>query len=259
MRAPSSLFDLPKHMATNSVTTDGLNAVSGRAASPSGAQGPEQPAPKTVNFIPLSPKSSRTLQLHHQEIEGHKDAESVSEYMDGPTPDEESSNQLVPSQRSLHPRSRRLSDPSANRPVPQRHYSSKGSDSDEEDVIEVLPDRFDAQGRPVDRPVLPRLHSLRGDFVYRSPRADGWNVQGQWGVTGTDGEAVERIVQRVTSVVEGRGSLLGLLGGILSGSLLEPGSEHSGDESRRSSRRSRMRDRDWIEDGYDEGYRRRSR
>lgn len=98
-------------------------------------------------------------------------------------------------------------------------------------MIELLPDRFDAQGRPLDRSSAtttpPRSwHTRRGDFEYRSPRGLGL-LQGEWGIAGTDGEAVERIVRDVTGVLEGRGSWMGLIGGLLSGELLGGG---DGDE-----------------------------
>ena len=88
------------------------------------------------------------------------------------------------------------------------------------------------------------MYSRHGDFVYRSPRArEGWNVAGQWGVAGTDDRQVEKIVQQVTSVIEGRGSVLGLLGGILSGKLLESAgeteTETDGEEVERRRRRRR--------------------
>lgn len=97
-------------------------------------------------------------------------------------------------------------------------------------MIEVLPDRFDSQGRPLVRQpweAAPRRkgwHSRRGDFVYRGRDSD---VRGLWGVAGTDGEAVDRIVRDLVGAVEGeggggRGGWLGLVGGLLGrGGLLE--------------------------------------
>ncbi len=120
----------------------------------------------------------------------------------------------------------------------------------------MLPDRFDAQGRPLDGPALSRssAHRRGGEFEYRSPRgAEGTNVRGAWGVAGTDAEAVERIVRDVTGVLEGRGSWMGLIGGILSGSLLKgpagggddgagQGRIADGEEDRRRRRRDDDRD-----------------
>lgn len=125
-----------------------------------------------------------------------------------------------------HQRTRRASDPSSNRPLISRRHSdndfSPTSSDDEEAEVEYLPDRFDAQGRPIDRYGLgpPRVHSRRGEFA---GKRGGWDVAGRWQVAGTDDVAVEKIVKKVTDVVEGRGSILGLLGGIISGSLLEGG------------------------------------
>ncbi|KAJ9157169.1 hypothetical protein NKR19_g3807 [Coniochaeta hoffmannii] len=215
--------------------------------------------------MPLSPKSSQTLKQHRQETaqdhhHHHPDSES-EESDDEPTPDSDTSSQhqLIPSpgqHSSLsRPRSRRLSDTSHNRP-----YARDSDGDDDEDVIELLPDRFDSQGRPLARPPINRMYSRQGDFVYRSPRGrEGWNVKGRWGVAGTDDRQVERIVEKVTNVIEGRGSVLGLLGGILSGSLLESGGETE-DEGRGGERRRRLRDRE--EEGYDyddRGERRRRR
>ncbi|KAB5525608.1 hypothetical protein GE09DRAFT_1151916, partial [Coniochaeta sp. 2T2.1] len=105
------------------------------------------------------------------------------------------------------------------------------------------------------------MYSRQGDFVYRSPRGgrqEGWNVAGRWGVAGTDDRQVEKIVEKVTSVIEGRGSVLGLLGGILSGSLLESGGdterEIDGEEGgmrRRRGRERRERERLLEEEEYD--------
>ncbi|KAB5554406.1 hypothetical protein GE09DRAFT_1120838, partial [Coniochaeta sp. 2T2.1] len=103
------------------------------------------------------------------------------------------------------------------------------------------------------------MYSRQGDFVYRSPRGGregGSNVAGRWGVAGTDDRPVEKIVERVTSVIEGRGSALGLLGGILSGSLLESGggeTETDGEEGgKRRRREGERREREWLmEEGYD--------
>jgi hypothetical protein len=124
-------------------------------------------------------------------------------------------------------RTRRASDPSSNRPLISRRHSDNDfspTSSDEEDEVEYLPDRFDAQGRPIDRYGLgpPKIHSRRGEFV---GKRGGWDVAGRWQVAGTDDVAVEHIVKKVTDVVEGRGSILGLLGGIISGSLLEGGEQ----------------------------------
>lgn len=231
--------------------TDGVTVAEPTAPHLSASPPPndDQTVPKSVGFIPLSPKSSQTLRQHHREI-AQKDHDS----------DPETSSQLVPAHSaSSHRRSRRLSDSTHNRP-----YTP---DSDDEDVVELLPDRFDFQGRPLDRPPVSRTYSRQGDFVYRSPRPErGWNVKGRWAVAGTDERQVENIVHKVTDVIEGRGSMLGLLGGILSGSLLEGGGEaESGDERGERRTRRRVRDReeadgdDYDDDGGGERRRRRKR
>ncbi|KAL2178148.1 uncharacterized protein P884DRAFT_198993 [Thermothelomyces heterothallicus CBS 202.75] len=215
---------------------------------------------KSVIFVPLSPKSSATLRRHHEEQGAKSDAVDISS---------ESDDNRISSRRG------RNSDPSSGRPLtPGRRVYGKGASSepetDDEEAIEMLPDRFDAEGRPLDgsSPIRGRgsaWHSRRGDFEYRSPRgANGMSMRGEWGVAGTDAEAVERIVRNVTGVLEGRGSWLGLISGILSGSLLS-GGDGTGEERRRLSHRERERsrdrdrDRDRSRDDRDESRRRRRR
>ena len=124
----------------------------------------------------------------------------------------------------------------------------------------MLPDRFDAQGRPLDGSgtgAAPRLHSRRGDFEYRSPRGPGaFNMRGEWGVAGTDSEAVERIVRNVTGILEGRGSWLGLLGTILGGGLLEGGgaSDETEGQERRSTKRREAEGRRRRSTGWHDRY-----
>ncbi len=202
-----------------------------------------------VTFIPLSPRSSVTLRRHRQEQEaaksGNEDNTSDSEDerpscrdRKGKAPDMDLDRDVNPMDMNVSRRRNRSS-------------SQGGSqDSDEEEVIEVLPDRFDAQGRPLDG--FGRRSqgwtSRRGGFEYRSPRGPGVpSMRGEWGVAGTDSEAVERIVRNVTGVLEGRASWLGLLGGLLSGSLLQgPEEGDRGSQGR-------------IEDDDDEDRRRRRR
>lgn len=241
----------------------------------------------------MSPQSSRTLRRHHEESaktlpadEGDDDPKAGDVRDDLYNED----GQLVvyhsPCVDESPPRARRRrdTDPSSNRPVisrrsdAQRRAKAADGDSDEEDVIEYLPDRFDSQGRPLGGTrghSVPRMHSRRGEFEYHSPRGpNGLRMRGQWGVVGTDNEAVERIVKNVTGVLEGKQSWLGLVGGLLSGSLLK-GSD--GDRGRINDRdhdrggrkgvvsddeeyyRRKDRRRGLERDGYakDDGYRRR--
>ncbi|KAK4140624.1 uncharacterized protein C8A04DRAFT_14797 [Dichotomopilus funicola] len=173
---------------------------------------------KSVVFIPLSPKSSATLRRHHEE------QTSKSETEDATSASESDYNR----------------DPRGKKRAAASH--------DDEDTVEVLPDRFDSQGRPLDGSARSSSasgwHSRRGDFEYRSPRGPGgMNMRGEWGVAAPDAAAVERIVRDVTGVLEGRGSWIGLIGGILSGSLLQ-GGEEGGHGSEREGSRDRDRDRD---------------
>ncbi|SPQ20898.1 52c4614b-276f-4d64-a7be-c08f166d872e [Thermothielavioides terrestris] len=212
---------------------------------------PETPrTSKSVTFIPLSPKSSATLRRHREEqatkSEAEADGSDSEDHRAGPDT----------------PRRRRNSDPSSDRPLlstRRARDSAPETDDSEEDVIEMLPDRFDSHGRPLGGSAAassrgPRLHSRRGDFEYRNPRgAGGLNMRGSWGVAGTDAEAVERIVQNVTGVLEGRGSWMGLLGGFLNGSLLQGADIGGGGEGLgRISDRDRPRGRERGDDSYDD-------
>ncbi|KAK4104536.1 hypothetical protein N658DRAFT_556424 [Parathielavia hyrcaniae] len=150
-----------------------IPSVADSESAPSGLESAPEDTPRTpkaVVFIPLSPKSSATLRRHREEQASKSETEDVPNGID--------------------------------------------DDDDDEEVIEMLPDRFDAQGRPLDgsEPSSSSRgwHSRRGDFEYRSPsrgadNQEGLNMRGEWRVTGTDAEVVERVVQRVTGVLEGRG------------------------------------------------------
>lgn len=148
--------------------------------------------------------------------------------------------------RRFRKRRRSDSDPSANRPLVS-HRSDRGGvvKSDHpssEDEIEVLPDRFDNSGRPVDGVgSVPsssrrgRWTERRGDFEYRSPRPRGTQVQGTWGVAGTDPEQVERMMQNVTGLLAGEGVPRGMggwlgLAGKLLGGVMAPGNGDAGSD-----------------------------
>lgn len=147
---------------------------------------------------------------------------------------------------------RRNSDPSSNRPLVTRHrdgpVESDRSSSASEDEIEVLPDRFDSQGQPLDG--YPRRRGdggwteRHGDFAYRSPRPGGAQVRGSWGVAGTDPEHVERMMRDVSGVLAGEmprgmGGWLGLAGRLLGG-VVAPGAL-AGDEGEGDERDRRRR------------------
>lgn len=120
-------------------------------------------------------------------------------------------------------RRRSGSDPSSDRPVVQRRRRSgrDGSPRSDEDEVEVLPDRFDSAGRPVDANDPRRWHSRTGEFEYR-PRSggdgsssSGPHVQGAWGIHGTDPEMVNRMAQGVGSLLQGRQGWMGMIGNLL--------------------------------------------
>lgn len=174
---------------------------------------------KSVAFIPMSPRSSAALRRHREELAAKAGKDGDDKGSDAELSDADYFSNLI---GQLIPHRRRDSDPSSDRPLVSRRRPKSNDSQDsgtDEEVIEVLPDRFDSQGRPINGSgtgTTARVHSRRGDFEYRNPKGPrGTNVHGEWSVAGTDPEAVERIVRNVTGVLEGRGSWLGLLGEIL--------------------------------------------
>ena len=129
-----------------------------------------------------------------------------------------------------HARRRRSSDPSSDRPVVARRRRGGEVDSDSE--VEDLPDRFDSQGRPLDgRSATHSRWTARGGTFARPPRrAGGWDMQGAWQVSGTEQEAVERLVRSVTGALEGRRSWMGVIGDVLAGGLFPQGGGGDGDD-----------------------------
>jgi len=170
---------------------------------------------KSVTFVPLSPKSSKTLLRHRK-------------------------------QRSASPEPRRRSD--AGPLIERRRHSSddvtvrrrerSDSPSGSDDDVEYLPDRFDSQGRPLSPPTSDSRHwtERSGQFAYNprhGRRSRTWDVNGGWHVGGTDPEVVERMAKQITDVIDGRMNWLGLITGVVQ-NLVEDG------EGR--GRRSRFRD-----------------
>lgn len=197
----------------------------------------------------MSPRSSSALRRHHEELKAKAEKEEEEKKAKEAEPSDIDYFGALLGQLIPHTQPRRDSDkdPSSNRSlVPKRRTEDDNSDSGtDEEVIEVLPDRFDSQGRPLNGTRTnntPRVHSRRGDFEYRNPRRPGGTqMQGEWAVAGTDPEAVERIVRNVTGVLEGRGSWLGLLGGILGGGLLQGASSPGEEEMKVRDNRRRRR------------------
>ena len=172
-------------------------------------------ASKSVSFIPLSPKSSLVIQERRRNHAANADA--------GDTPDRD--EQVDDGGRRgdgdyLGSRQRGSSDPSADRPMIRRRPRTD-SDGD----VEILPDRFDSQGRALD----PRSAShgphggwttRSGEFERRPRRPGGWDISGAWQVGGTDRDEVERMARGVTNVLEGQGGWMGVLGDVLKSGLL---------------------------------------
>ena len=169
---------------------------------------------KSVSFT-LSPKSSRTLELHRKEQSenekhdhtdnGDKD-DTRSD--DGPPPSTLQRSATEPVRKSGASRRRRSSD-------------SDVSDSDVED----LPDRFDKRGRAFDSSGRGRDEwtSRSGEFGRRAQKPGDASVRGAWQVGGTDSDAVQNIAKGVTEALDGKGGWLGLLGTVLNSGLLEDG------------------------------------
>ncbi|PSR98948.1 hypothetical protein BD289DRAFT_64493 [Coniella lustricola] len=203
-----------------------------------------------VQFGPLSPQSSQTL-LHLRatrsvdNVNNTKAAEDKDNQQASSGSDAESA--IVPKRRFR--KRRRNSDPSANRPLVSRHrdgpVESDRSSSPPEEEIEVLPDRFDTHGQPIDGSVPMGSSSSRhrgwtqrqGEFEYRSPRPGGSQVRGSWGVAGSDPEHVERVMREVTGALSGDiprgvGGWLGLASKLLGGAMGGHASLH--DEERQA-------------------------
>ncbi|KAK8048733.1 hypothetical protein PG994_010463 [Apiospora phragmitis] len=139
------------------------------------------PTNKSVSFIPLSPQSSQTLRKLHEAQDRRSN-----------------------------------SDPSSDRSLTHRRGRKRDADlSSEENDVEVLPDRFDTSGRPLEPDDPRRLTTRGGSFEYR-PRDREMQMQGAWGVGGTDADMVNRMAESVGSLLEGKSGFLGILGNVIS-------------------------------------------
>lgn len=138
------------------------------------------PTNKSVQFIPLSPQSSQTLRKLHEAQERRSDT-----------------------------------DPSSDRSLTQRRGRRQDTDLSSENDVEVLPDRFDTSGRPLGSDDARRWATRGGSFEYR-PQERGTQMQGAWGVAGTDAELVNRMAESVGSLLEGKPGILGMLGSVIS-------------------------------------------
>lgn len=205
-------------------------------------------ATKSVAFIPLSPQSSRTLRKHH---ETHEQTERNA------APDSELEDQAAGSRRPALNRRRSDSDPSADRPLIHRRRRRRNeSPHSGEGDVEVLPDRFDSAGRPINPHDPRRWHTRQGDFEYNPRDRGGTHAQGAWGIQGTDPEMVNRMAGSVGSLLQGRQGFLGILGTVLTslpgssgtggprGAIEDEGSDDYDDDRQRRRRHRRRREGD---------------
>jgi hypothetical protein len=221
---------------------------------------PGSPA-RRVNFAPLSPTSSRSLAKIHNTATQSAAAAEIAARLHREAAEESDPEE----QRDYHRRRRRRnSDPSSDRPnQPSKHRKryrnasrSPSPSDDDSGEVEVLPDRFDKDGRPLDRygnvwqsgrsgsgwrtsSFRSRDGRVRGGMAsYRSDRdrdRDG-------GGGARSSEMVERVVRDVGDVVEGRKSWKDLLAGFVeqaggAASAIENGSASASPERRRRRRR----------------------
>lgn len=166
---------------------------------------------RSVKFGPLSPTSTRTLARVHQSaagssanVENETDAHATEH-----DSQDDSDTDFYRKQRRRR-RHRRNSDPSSDRPRQasrHRRSHSRGSSPD----VEVLPDRFDRDGRPIERD------------------ADGGEQ-----------EMVEKLTRDFGDVVAGKKSFKDLLLGVVS-DFGSTGSLEGGEASRRAERPRRRR------------------
>ena len=183
-------------------------------------------ASKSVTFIPLSPKSMKTMKMHKGV---GKDYESISS--SGSSGSDGEVDYADPHSRAG------ASNPLTNRSLSRRrdddsHVESESSDSD----VEAIPDRFDRQGHPLDGRGQPRsgdVTTRSGQFSRQPQKPGDWSVHGAWQISSTDQVAVDRLVQSVTGALEGKGSWMGVLGDVLgSGGLLGQQSARVDDKKR---------------------------
>lgn len=217
---------------TNSLL-DGLRSeVSSRAA------------PKSVVFIPLSPKSSMTMERHRKKQRKlAKEAEAKQKEDDEEMSDFDLGSALaVFMPEARHKRSSSASsDPSHDSRIRRHKRNSSGDVSSSDDDTEILPDRFDSHGRPVGSGAdnHHRWTSRRGDFESKPRRKGDWDVKGAWQVAGTDQQMIDNLVRNVTGVLEGRQNWMGLLGAFLGG--LEDKTRQRGIEDDQGGRQRKFR------------------
>ncbi|KAK2598174.1 hypothetical protein QQS21_005725 [Conoideocrella luteorostrata] len=216
-------------------------------------------ASKSVSFIPLSPKSSMTMERHRREQKVDASEDEGLRHMDEPDLWDEHDDDNGASHGGIRPNSHRRRQPGSlsSRPVVTRNRQSRyNSSSGSDDEVEDLPDRFDPQGRPLDGRSRNqgRVSTRKGTFHSDPQRSGGWDVQGAWQVSGTDGEAMDRLVKNFASALNGQKSWMGVLGEVLGPGLLS-GTEGQGS----TSQPSKQHDSERIDDDYQDDERRRRR
>lgn len=195
---------------------------------------------KSVAFT-LSPQSSQTLRLHRSAHEQQAEEEARKEE-EVPALSEEQLATLRP----VLNRRRSSSDPPSSKSVSRRRKREIETPPESEDEVEVLPDRFDTQGRPVGGGgTSGAMRWRQGAFESRPRNGKGLHSSGAWAVGGTDGDVVQKIASDIEGVISGQSSWKSLLKDVV-GAVQEV--QHGGD-----SRRIENSD----DDDYDDRRRRR--
>lgn len=157
---------------------------------------------KSVIFIPLSPKSSRTLERHRRGQSRTRDSASSE------SGSEDTENHRPSNRRRPPILRRRSSDDTYDRPQSRsRHNSHKRYNSDsEEEEIEDLPARFDTQGRPLahdDYSTSSKSRSFRrGDDLQRKSRSSSdWDDRDASEDGKPDDDGLDPLVKDVFALV----------------------------------------------------------
>jgi hypothetical protein len=170
----------------------------------------------------MSPLSSRTMEQHHSSHAEHLAAAKASGNHEHGEHEHDFFHHS-PSAGGSDAFHRRSSDPSSDRPP--SHFNNGGQAvavSDPQDDIEVLPDRFDGEGRPLGGGPSASdwtggWTTRSGEFARRRQRPGDWGMRGSWHVAGTDPEAVERMAQGMIGALESRRGLLRFIGDVFAG------------------------------------------
>ncbi|KAI0205842.1 hypothetical protein F4808DRAFT_470801 [Astrocystis sublimbata] len=201
--------------AARSATTkqDGVRFEDDRHPTPSSSgssQTERNKATPKVQFRPLSPESSKTLQRHR---EGAIERPLQISQDEGTPQDPE------PRIRSLS-----LSGPASDYLATPRQDQSHGNTaphpSDSGNDIVYLPERFDSSGRPLGargRPSLDRSRSSYGEIEYRPQHPGDMDVRGAWAAMQADGDSdvAAQLMQTISGLLQNQQGFLGTLGNLL--------------------------------------------